>query len=167
MVSLRQVEKFHRKKQLIKNIIERTLKDKEIVYGERAIEVRVPDYLQRNTKDIDVYANKPLKEAKEAEKELDKEFGGNYFYTVPAKHKGTFKVKSRINEYGYADFTKMPKKRPKSENIWGVNYQTLSEIKKGRIENIKNKQKKFRRGKDKDALNRIKIYERQRRFFKW
>jgi len=120
-VDLEKVDNFHRKKQLIKEILLRTIKNKEIIYGEQAVKIRVPEHLQRHTDDYDVYSRTPKRDAIEAEKELDREFGGDYFDVTPAEHKGTFKVRSRINGKGYADFT-YPDKNYGYDEIDGHNY---------------------------------------------
>ena len=104
--TLEETDNFYKKKALIQKIILQTIKNKEIIYGEQAVKVRVPKHLQRETTDYDVYSRTPKKDAIEAEKKLDKGFGGDYFYVEPAEHEGTYKVRSRINGKGYADFTK-------------------------------------------------------------
>jgi len=158
MPTIEQVERFHRLKQRIANLILSTIKKKEVIYGERALEVRLPHFLKRHTQDYDVYSHTPEKDAIEAEQMLDKEFGGDYFYVTPALHEGTFKVKSRINEETYADFTKPEEKIP-YDVIQGKNYIQIKKIVENFRKNIKDKEKEFRHGQDRDALNRIKIYK--------
>lgn len=159
---LRRVEEFHRRKAIIEQKILSTVGRKEIIYGERALEVRLPEHLRRKTDDYDVYSPTPKKDAIQAEKELDKEFGGDYFRVEQAKHKGTWKVRSNINGKGYADFTK-PKKKIPSETILNKRYITLKEERKARIRSLKRKEDAHRHSKDKDAINRIDIYKKRKR----
>lgn len=158
MTKLERVERFHRLKNRISDIVKRTIGDKEIIHGERAVAVRVPPHLRRATRDYDVYSKTPEEDAIEAEKELDKEFGGDYFEVVPAEHEGTYKVKSKINEMGYADFTD-PEERVHSEVIMGNKYVTLTYLKNRLKRILKDKEKEFRHAKDRDTLNRIRVYE--------
>ena len=158
MTTIEQVERFHRLKHRIAQLVLRTIKNKEVIYGERALEIRLPEFLKRPTRDYDVYSHTPEKDAIEAEKLLDKEFGGDYFYVTPALHPGTFKVKSRINEETYADFTKPEEKIP-YDVIQGKNYVQIKKIVENFKRNLKDKEKEFRHGQDRDTLNRIKIYK--------
>jgi len=73
--TLEETDNFYKKKALIQKIILQTIKNKEIIYGEQAVKVRVPKHLQRETTDYDVYSRTPKKDAIEAEKKLDKGFG--------------------------------------------------------------------------------------------
>lgn len=157
-IPLRKVERFHQMRESIPDTIRDTLDDGEIVHGSAAINAQVPEHLASPTQDIDVFAKNPLREAKEAERELDRRFGGDYFYVKPGEHKGTYKVKSRINDETYADFTKQPK-GIKATNIAGLRMQTLAQIKKRKLQLLKQKDTEFRRAKDRDQLNRIKITE--------
>ena len=159
---LNKTEVFHRKKHKIDNIVLSTLDDGEVIYGEQSLKARFPKWLERPTIDYDVFADNPRKEAIETERRLDKRFGGDYFYVKPAMHPGTFKVVSKINEEGYADFTKKKKKVP-HDKIKGRNYRKLSEEKKDRMKSLNDPESAWRHGKDRDALNRIKVYEKMKR----
>lgn len=161
-MDLRKVERFHSNKESIPGIVLSTLDDGEVIYGERAVEARLPDRLHRNTTDYDVYSKNPRKDALEAERELDKAFGGDYFETVQAQHPGTWKVRSKINGEGYADFTD-PKKRLESDDIYGRKYIKLQAIKKRIREILKDKTQDYRHNKDKDTLNRIRVFEQIKR----
>ena len=162
MTNLDKVERFHRMKGRIKEVILRTIREKEIIHGEQAVAVRLPSHLQRHTRDYDVFSDTPKKDAIEAEEELDEEFGGDFFEVTPAEHPGTHKVRSKIDGRTYADFSEHPEKEVPSEVVQGKNYVTLAFIKKRLRAILKEKEKEFRHAKDRDTLNRIKIYERIR-----
>ena len=157
---LEKTEKFHRLKDRIKNILLRTIKEREIIHGEQAVAVRLPQHLQRHTRDIDVFSETPRKDAEEAEDELDESFGGDFFEVTPAEHKGTFKVRSKVDGRTYADFSKPEEKIP-SEKIQGKNYVTMQFIKKRLRAILKDKEKAFRHTKDRDTLNRIAVHEKR------
>jgi len=161
-VSISKTKKFHRKKHLIEKTILKTLDDGEIIYGEQALKRRFPVWLERPTVDYDVYAKHPRREAREAERALDKMFGGDFFRVQPAQHPGTFKVVSNVNEEGYADFTRPDGSVP-FDVIDGHRYVRLSVEKHHRRKSLSNPEYGFRHGKDRDALNRILIYERLRK----
>ncbi len=158
MVTLEQVERFHRLKNKIANIVLKTIGDKEIIHGERAIMIRLPPFLHRHTKDYDVISETPRKDAIEAEKILDKEFGGDLFQVKKALHEGTWRVKSKVDGESYADFSKK-ENEVLHDIIQGKKYMKLEQIKKKIKETLKNKEKVFRHAKDKDALNRILVHE--------
>jgi len=156
---LKKVETFHRKKKNIPKVVRRTIGNKEIIYGARALNKRFPPHLDRHTTDFDVFSPTPKKDAIQTEKALDKHFGGDYFEVKPAQHPGTFKVVSKINEEGYADYTKPEEKIP-SEKIGGKRYVKLSYVKQHIKKTLKDPEAKYRHAKDRDALNRIQIYEK-------
>jgi len=155
MVS-KKLQTFYGKKGIIPSIILSKVNRDEIIYGAQAINVQVKPYLRKYTKDYDIFTSNPEREAKELEKALDKYFNGNYFYVELAKHKGTFRVKSKIDGEVYADFTQPNKKVPYII-INGKRYVDLKFIIKHIKETLKNKKAKFRWDKDRDALNRIKL----------
>lgn len=158
-VTLQHTEHFNRHKHDIIPVIKTTIGDKEIIYGEHSLMVRMPGHLKRHTDDIDVMSPTPLKDAVQAEKKLDKFFGGDFFYVKKAEHLGTYKVVAKANEQGYADFTKMPHNMP-SETIGSYRYSTIRTEKLNRMRSLRDDSFKFRHGKDRDALNRIRILEK-------
>ena len=157
---LEKTEKFHRLKNRIKEIILRTIKEKEIIHGEQAVAIRLPPHLQRPTRDYDIFSETPRQDADEAEEELDEDFGGDFFEVVQAEHPGTFKVKSKVDGRTYADFSEKEGKVP-SEVIQGKNYVTIQFIKKRLRAILKDKEKEFRHTKDRDTLNRIAVHEKR------
>lgn len=137
-----------------------------IVYGARAMNQNLPMHLQRQTVDYDVYANKPRSSARRLERKLDKTFGGDYFFTRPAMHRGTFRVvdkgtdnkKNTRDDYPVADFTK-PERKVSFVTINGVRYARLSERKKDIRKSLSDKASSFRHSKDKADLERIRYKE--------
>ena len=98
--------RYERLKRMIPLIVKRTIDQKETIQGERSVEAQVPDKYRRETRDYDVYSNSPEQSANETEKELDWEFGGDYFRVQKGVHKGTYKVVSNVDEDGWVDYTK-------------------------------------------------------------
>jgi len=84
--------------------------------------------------------------------------GFNAFETKQAIHKGTVRVKSRVTGDSVADYT-IPEGKISHKRIGGKNYVTLPYIKKGINKTLKDPKAKYRHDKDKDSLNRIKVYE--------
>jgi len=156
--NLKRVEHFHKYKKKIPKIVLSKTGKKEIIYGARALNKRFPPFLDKHTTDFDIFSPMPKKDAEETERALDKSFGGDFFFVEPAKHPGTFKVKSRINKEGYADYTKPDTKIP-SDKIGKHRYVKLAYVKKHIKKTLKDPEAKFRHDKDRDALNRIRIYE--------
>ena len=166
MTNLKKVHNFYKNKHKIKKIILSRTDKHEIIHGARAINKQVsPSYLDTPTTDFDIFSKKPKKDAKETEKALDKEFGGDYFYVKKGRHKGTWKVKSKVNEQTYADYTKPNKKIP-SKTINKLRYARLNYLKQHILKTLKDPKQSFRHAKDKDALNRILVYERLKKQIK-
>lgn len=161
-VSVKKTKKFHKKKHLIDDIILSTIGKNEVIYGEQALRAYFPKYLERHTQDYDVYSSKPFRDARQAEHKLDKKFGGDFFYVKPAQHPGTYKVMSNVNEEGYADFTRKPPKT-KYKKIHGKNYISLNIEKQHRLKSLNDPESSWRHGKDRDALNRILIFEKSKK----
>lgn len=135
-----------------------------ILYGARATNIYLPPHLDADTRDFDIYSKTPKKSAKELERELDRKFGGDYFEVKPAEHKGTFKVVSKVTGSGVADFTKQEKGVAYKISLDRIRYANLQHIKKKLMAILKDPSKKFRHQKDRETLQRIKVYER---FYKW
>lgn len=131
--------------------------DDEIVHGAMSINKQLPKYLQKHTEDWDIYTDdKPEVVAKKIETALDKKYGGNYFKVEPAKHEGTYKVKSIVTGDTIADIT-FTESEVTYRKIGQVNYTTL-DYEVGMIKkSLTNEENKFRHIKDFNALQRIKI----------
>lgn len=156
--TLKKVRMFHENKKHISKIVLKKVNRDEIIYGARAHNKQLPKKLRVQTEDYDIFTNNPKKEAKELERALDKKFNGNYFEVKAAIHPGTYKVKSRINGVGYADYTKPTEKIP-FRKIGGKKYIKLSYVKKHIKKTLKDPTASFRHDKDRDTLNRIKLSE--------
>lgn len=162
MVTLEQTEKFHKNKKIIKRVILSHTQRHEVIHGQKAVNKQLPKHLHRDTRDYDIFSRSPKRDAKETEKALDKRFGFNAFKTVRGVHKGTYKVKSRVDGETYADYTRPERKIPR-KRIDGKNYATLNYFKGHILRTLKDKDSKFRHEKDKDTLNRIRIAQKKKR----
>lgn len=160
-ITTKHTQKFHKNKHHIPNIIKNTIGPREIIYGEHAIKKRVPRYLERPTQDYDIYSSTPRRDAHQAERALDRRFGGDFFYVKPARYPNTYKVVAHANQEGYADFTKPETKIP-YDILAGKKYAKLSVEKQHRHQSINDPMFHWRHAKDQDALNRIKIYEKRK-----
>lgn len=157
--TLRQTERFHRNKNRIPDIILSQMDPREIIFGAQAINRRVPPFLRVRTTDFDIMTTKPTKDAREVERALDRSFGGNFFEVVQARDLNTKRVKSIADGKIVADFRKADK-RIKSTLIGGVNVATRSELKRLAKLSLMNPLAEFRRERDLDALNRLKIADK-------
>jgi len=161
-LTLKQTEKYHRKRKVIPSIIVSAIDDHEVVYGARAINKRLPKHLQSDTHDYDIYTPFPKKDAREVEKELDKHFNGDFFFVERANHPGTFRVRSHADGKTHADYTKLEGEIP-FDKIDGIKYEKLNNI-KGKIKKtLDNPMAYYRHQKDRDALNRILLFEKKKR----
>lgn len=161
-ITTKHTKHFHKNKHMIPSIVLRTIGKKEIVYGEMALKKRFPYYLERPTQDYDVLSMTPEKDAREAERALDKQFGGDFFYVKPGRHPGTWRVMAHANQEGYADFTK-PEGRIPFEKIHGKNYVKLGFEKKKRRKILQDPTSSWRHPKDRDAINRINIFQKKQK----
>jgi len=145
--------------QEIKGFLKRS---KNIVYGARSINAQA-GILVRQTQDWDAYSNNPKKSADKLQRKLDKNVGADYFYSKPAKHKGTFKVRGKgddlimntEDDIDYADFSK-PEKKIDFITIDGLRYRKLKDEIKAKKKAIADPKFKFRHEKDRKDVNRIK-----------
>jgi len=154
-------------------ILKQIRKNNNILYGGKSIMKQLPFFLRRTTEDYDIYSKTPKKSARQLERKLDKQIGMDYFYVKPALHPHTFRVMHRgknlrdpRDDVGVADYTKMPKPKPKTKVIEGVKYSLLSHEKKNKLKSLRDPAYKFRHRKDKEDYDRIvskKQYMRQPR----
>ena len=159
-----QKEFYYGNKELADDVVSTNVVEHgQIVYGARAVNAQLPPHLQKHTEDWDIYSKKPHSDAVETEKELDESYGGDFFYVKPAKHVGTYKVKSKVTQDTIADYTQKRGKVP-TINSLGVSYTTLSFSKKKFKQSLKNKENRFRWVKDNEVLQRIGLAERRWNF---
>ena len=160
--SLKKTEQFHKQKKKIPTIIVEKMDRHEIIYGARALNKRFPSFLDTPTQDYDIYTPHPKRDAHETERALDKKFGGDFFRVTKGICPRTWRVRSNVNDEVYADYTK-PEETIPFDVIGGHNYVTLEHTKKHITKTLNDPSAEFRHAKDRDALNRIKIYEKMNR----
>lgn len=139
-------------------VLNKASKEKQVIYGARAINSQVPSHLRKKTTDYDILTAKPKKSAKDLAYELNRRVGRNEYKVIHAKHKGTFKVKD-AKENTIVDYTQL-KRTPKVNNSWGNSYKKLSSIKTHIKKSLGKEGNEFRREKDLDALSRIEMSEK-------
>jgi len=159
MPNTKNLKRYYMRDRKIPSLILSTIGNKEIIHGTTALNAHLPKWLDRQTDDIDVFSSTPKKDARQAERLLDRQFGFDAFALKPALHEGTTKVYSKVTGRGLADFTK-PDKRPPSKKIKGKRYVTLSYINKTAKKTLKDKESAFRHAKDKDSIQRIKTFRK-------
>ena len=161
------------KQDVIKARVKKFMKDQGlIVYGGRSINAQA-NILTRDTDDWDAFSNKPKKTSYDLQRALNKLVKGKYFYSKPAIHKGTYKVKGIGNDLikgtkddeGIADFS-VPDKRVKYKMVNGIKYRNLKEEIRRKKITLTEPEKKFRHAKDKADLDRIKANLRIKRLLK-
>lgn len=162
-IPIKKTETHHKKKHLIPKIIKSVTDKHETVHGAKAVNVQVPVWLRKSTQDYDIYSRTPKRDAAQLERKLDNEFGGDFFNVETAKHKGTFKVKSKVTGETVADYTKVQQKNIPRKNIGGIHFASLEFMKKQSMAAIRSKDAEFRRQKDIDMLNRIKIAQGEKK----
>lgn len=159
-MNLKQTEKFYKNKEVIKRVILSKTDPHEVIHGQMALNKQFPKHLRTHTRDYDIYSEKYRKDAREVEKALDKELGGNYFRVELAKHPGTRKVVSNVDNKTYADYTKSPNHIP-HRKISGKNYASLEYFKNHIAKTLKDPTAKYRHAKDKLTLQKIKLAEQK------
>jgi hypothetical protein len=163
-ISLEEAERYYKKgeKPANKEIKKILKKKKVIVHGGRALNIQLPDYLDRPTKDWDVFAKSPKKIARVIERRLDRRYGGNYFVVKPGKHKGTYRIISRVTGESICDVTAIPSNEEiPTVTIRGIKYATLDYHVRKIKQILKDPKSKYRHQKDKDMLRRIMIYKKK------
>lgn len=160
-------------KDLVQKEIKQFLREnKNIVYGARSINAQT-GILTRQTGDWDAYADKPKKTSDKLQRQLDKTVGGDYFFSKPAIHKGTWKVKGKGDDLipntkddeEVADFSK-PEKKVNFVVLDGLRYRHLKEEIKAKKKSVTDPQFKFRHKKDQTDLDRIKYNQRIKEILK-
>jgi len=162
-ITIKEATKYYTKDnrgKLADKLIMKELKgEDEIVYGARSVNAQVPAYLKKHTEDWDIYTDDNPKEvASKIEKALDKRYGGDFFSVAPAKHEGTYKIKSRVTGREIADVT-FKEDEIEHRTIGGINYATLDhQVQKLKVA-LSKEDAKFRHERDKETLQRINVYK--------
>jgi len=146
-----------------KVVLEQTKKKGEVIYGAQSIKKQI-GIVGRPTQDWDILSKEAKKSARETEKQLEALKKGNQFYVKPAMHKGTYKIKhvgedkkpQTKDDQDIADYTQTDK-YPPVKKINGVKFRTLTQEAKAKRMAIKDKAYAFRKEKDQEDLNRIKL----------
>ena len=153
-------------------ILNMAKKRKQIIYGARSIQAQ-NNLFARDTKDYDIFERNPKKIAKIVQRELDHAMGFDYYFSKPAEHKGTWKVKGKgrdlkantKDDESIADYTKPDKKVP-YVTIRGIRYRILKEELRRKRATVQDPEFKFRHEKDKDDINRIRSYLKVKQLIK-
>lgn len=151
---------YKNRKKVAEVIIDHVKKKRHIIFGARSLNAHFPKFLDKPTVDYDILIEKgnPKKVATRLEKKLDRKFKGNFFIVEKARHPGTYKVKRILGKEGIIDVSKATRKVP-TDKIKGVRYSKLS-FEKGKVkQSLRDPQSKFRHEKDRERLERIKIFE--------
>ncbi len=131
-----------------------------IVHGGQALNAQLPSWLDKETKDWDIFAPKNAeKQAKELEKKLDKRYGADYFAVKTGKHPGTFRVYNKITGEVIADIT-LAEKTVEFKKIKDINYATLDYHEDHILDTLDDPTASFRHDKDRETLQRIQIHKR-------
>lgn len=157
--------KYYRNKRIADSVILKdAAEDKHVIYGAKAINAQLPASLNVPTDDFDIFTSRPKEEARETERKLDKAYGGNYFRVEKARYEHTWKVKSNVTNKTVADYTKPTIQKIPAVAIRGNKYAKLSWMKGNIKRSLKDKNNIYRFDKDYDALQRIKLYEKNKEF---
>ena len=134
-----------------------------ILHGARAQNAQLPRFLERKTKDYDIFVERPVKRAFALERKLDRLFRENQFRVKLGSSKviPVAKVVSNITGKAIVDFAR-PSRRVETKVVTGVRVTTLKDQKGQALRNLKNPETLFRRAKDKDLLKRIRKFEKIR-----
>lgn len=148
-------------------ILNQVKQNKSTIYGAQSIKKQIGIF-GRPTSDFDILSKQPKKSARQLEKTLDKASGADIYFTKPAIHPGTYKVKHKgadmkkntADDIEIADFTK-PTRKFKTVNIEGIKYVRLSEVIKDKRKSLADQEFSFRHAKDKEDIERIKMARRR------
>ena len=167
-MQFKNVRVFATQSQREKKLLAKARERKDIIYGGQSIKAQIGIFA-RPTSDFDIFTKQPKKAAMNTEKDFDRIVGFDYFYTKPAKHPGTWKVKGRgvdlrkgtRDDEETVDYSKYPRPKPKVIMINGVMYRRLSGEIAGKKRAIKDPNYAFRHDKDIADLNRIRLYKKK------
>jgi len=134
-----------------------------VVYGAKALNAHLPDWLDKETKDWDIFTAGSAEEmAGQLERKLDKRYGGDFFSVEPALHPGTFRIRSKVTGAIAADVS-LKDKEVEFKRIEGINYATLDWLENEATRLVNDPETAFRRSKDRDTLQRIRVFRGHKR----
>ena len=140
--------------QVIKSAL---MTDKDaVVHGAQAINAQLPPHLRKHTSDWDIFDTEARAMAHKIERALDNRYGGNYFVVKLGKHKGTFKVVSKVSGETVADVTAATDIIP-YRVIGSIRYATLDYHVKRIKAILADKTASYRHEKDKETARRIRL----------
>ena len=167
--SEKELENYYRREpEALKKAVMSFLRDSHnpqtIVFGSQALNAHFPDWLDKDTKDWDIVASTtdPKTLAEKLERMLDRQYGGDFFGVEPAIHEGTFRIRSKVTGVVVADVS-LKDREIKFKQIKGINYASLDWLEGEAERLIARPDAEFRRAKDKDNLQRIKVYKRYKK----
>lgn len=158
----RELEHYYRKESdttenAILSFLHESRNQQMIVFGAKAVNAHLPEWLEKETKDWDILAPKNAKgEAEELASKLNERYGGDYFSVEPAIHEGTFRVRSRVTGTVVADIS-IKNRDIDFTRRKGVNYATQDFLEEEATNNLSDPAKEFRHNKERDTLQRIAI----------
>lgn len=164
----KELEKYYRKEprateKAILAFLHDTRNPHMIVFGAKAVNAHLPEWLDKETKDWDVVSVGDAKGlADKLESMLDQRYGGDYFGVEPAIHPGTFRIKSKVTGVVVADIS-LKDREIAFKRVKGVNYATLGWLEEEAERLVNDPDAKFRRSKDTDTLQRIRVFRKSRR----
>jgi len=150
----------------------RAEREKQIVYGSKAMNIQLPVFLRRESPDFDVFTPTPRKTANLVQRQLDRRVAGgqNDFYHRRAIHPGTWKVlhegedgrQRTRDDIGVVDYSK-PTGPVNIVMINGVRHETLGSIVKGKRKTLRDPKSKYRHAKDSADIARIQLAQKIKR----
>lgn len=146
-------------------------RNKQIVFGRRAMNAQLPGFLNAPTTDFDIYVNTPKRVAFRMQGRLDNALatGKEDFYAKQALHPKTWRVmnvgadkrKGTKDDFSVVDYSPKPK-RVCAVKIKGIKYQCLKAIVKGKKKTLRDPASAFRHAKDRSDLDRIHLAKKWR-----
>jgi len=162
--SLSYTRLLHNRHRVDDVILTKARRNKQIIYGSKAMDRQLTPILREERSDYDVYSKRPRRDANDVQRQLDRVVadGHNDFYSKPALHKDTWKVmhegkdgeKNTRDDVGIVDYTNM-KRKIKTVSYNGIAYEEINSIVKRKHQILADPQSKYRHEKDKKALNII------------
>lgn len=166
--SEKELENYYRKepettKKAILDFLRDSRNPEMVVFGSQALNAHFPDWLDKETKDWDVVAEEDSQKlAGKLEHMLDRRYGGDFFGVEPAIHEGTFRIRSKVTGVVVADVS-LKDREIEFKRIQGVNYATIGWLEDEAERLIASPDAKFRRSKDMDNLQRIRVFKKLKR----
>lgn len=133
----------------------------KVVSGARAMNVQVPPRLRRKTDDWDIICQRAKRRADEIEDELDELYGKDVFYVealpLTLEEGVVYRVKSKATDEALLDFKNpvLGEGLPDFIVKENIKYEALKELRRKKVETLKNPKARHRWAKDRQDLRRI------------